>query len=342
MVYNRFRDSYAREDPDDPYGTTAIIDEDADSYVFGLISQNADHPTPVAHVDDAGVAVNEQEVADGDIYKENFELLGMYPLGFRNAVILQSVMGGSTTTGSGPYTHTLAPAAAVDGVIPDLPSYTIQHERYGSSDPWSTQFLGCKVASLLITCGWKRRFLAARVNWIAKKDDDVDFQMTNTPALPPTANDAPYVFNNMVRTWDVDGTPLALSGLRDMELLISPSFSTESGHTWDSVSGEYNGDYITDLLENPMKVYDFKMIYMPTSSVIYKELKQTGGTKKMEFQWTRSATDYIKLTLTDCYVRRHQLVTRAIGQSDMLEVNMRPRKVEFEIKDLIPGVHYGE
>ena len=342
MVYYRFRDSYAREDPTEPWGETAIVDADADSYVFGLISQNADHPTPVAHVDDAGVAVNEQEVADNDIYKDSFELLGMYPLGLRNGIILQGVMGGSTTTGAGPYTHTLAPAAAVDGVIPDLPSYTIQHERYGSSDPWSTQFLGVKISSLLLQCGWQSRFLAARVNWIAKKDDDVDFQMANTPALPATANDAAYVFNNMVRTWDVDGTPLALSGLKHMELSISPNFSEERGHTWNSVSGDYDGDYITDLLESPMKAYDFKMIYMPTSSVIYKELKETGGTKKMQFQWTRSANDYIKLTLTDCYVRRHQLVTRVKGQPDLLEVNMRPRKVEFEIKDMIPGGAYGE
>lgn len=342
MVYNRFRDSYAREDPDDPYGSTAIPDENADSYVFGLISKNADHPTPVAHVDDAGVAVNEQEVADNDIYKDSFELLGMYPLGLRNAIILQGVMGGSSTAGSGPYTHTIAPAAAVDGVIPDLPSYTIQHERYGSSDAWSTQFLGTKISSLLLTCSWQERFLAARVNWIAKKDDDVDFQMANTPTLPATANDAPYVFGSMARTWDVDGTPLALDGLRYMELAISPNFTEERGHTWDSVSGDYEGDYITDLLESPMKQYDFKMHYMPTSSVIYKELKQTGGTKKMVFQWTRTATDYIKLTLTDCYVRRHQLVTWVKGQPDLLEVNMRPRKVEFEVKDMIPGSAYGE
>lgn len=341
MVYKRYRDSYRREDPA-AYGDSVILNDATETYDWGIIGDTSTHPTPFAIIENSGVAVNEQEVANDEMWKELFECTGEYHIANQNGILIQAVMGGSSTAGSDPYTHTITPPAAVDGVLPELPSFTIQHERYGDNvDPWSTQFVGVKVASLLLTCGFASRRMISRVKWIGKKDEDVAFQMANTPDLPATKNIDTYKFQNMTRTWDVDGTPLALDGLRYMEISISPNFEEERTHSWDG-DGNYTGDYLRTLIESPMKQYEFKMVYMPTSSVIYKELKQTGGTKKMVFQWTRSANDYIKMTLTDCYLSSHPLATWVKGAPDMLECTMKPRKVEFEIKDSLPGSVYGE
>jgi hypothetical protein len=342
MVYKRYRDVYRREAAG-AYAVSVIPNDATETYQWGIIGDTSRWPSPFATLENSGVAVNEQEVADDQMWKEFFECTGSLHVAIQDGILIQAVMGGSSTAGGGPYTHTITPPAAVAGVLPELPSFTLQHERYGDGvDPWSTQFLGVKIGSLLLTSGFKQRRLICRANWIGKKDDDVAFQMAGVPDLPATKNIDTYKFANMTRTWDVDGTPLALDGLEYMELLISPDFEEERTHSWDDVAGDYTGDYLRTLIESPMKRYEFKMNYMPTSSVIYKELKETGGTKKMEFQWTRAANDYIKLTLTDCYLSGHVIATHVKGQPDLLECTMTPRKVEFEVKDLIPGSAYGE
>lgn len=338
MVFRRWKDSYGREAD---YGDTALVDTNATGYLFGIVGETADHPTLNATLANRAPSVNKQEVDSGEMWIEILDGLGMYPVGMQNGILLQAVMGGSSTAGADPYTHTIGPPAAVDGVLPELPSFTIQHERYGSGAAWSSQFLGVKVAALLLTCGFEQKGLISRVDWIPRTQEKVAFQLTNTPDLPPTKNESTYKFVNMTRVWDSLDTALSLDGLEYMEFKISPEFGQERAATWDS--GTWTGQYIRSLIESPLKKYELKFRYAPESSVIWEELTAaTNGTKSMEFQWTRSANDYIKMTLTRCHVISHPLKSYRPGVSDLLEVTVIPEAVEFEVKDSIAASHYGE
>lgn len=342
MVFTRFKDGYAREGAS-TYGTTAIADTNATTYLFGVIGQTAVHPSPTTTIEYRATGVSAQEVPAGELWKGVFELTGMYPVGMQNGVLLQAVMGKSVTQDDTPsaglYTHTITPPTAVDGALPLLPSFTIQHERTGTSSDWATQFLGVKVAALTLTCGFERRYLISKVDWIAKKAEKVAFTLTTDPELPTTENEGPFTFTNMTPTWDVDGTPATIDGLTLMELSISPDFTVERAHTWDS--GTYTGQWLRSLMEAPRKKYNLSMTYHPDNSVFFEELIATGNTKKITFKFTRTDTDYILLTLDDCQFKGHEMKTPELGVALSEIVKVEPRTVSFTVVDKITSTHYG-
>lgn len=338
MVYRDFKLAYAREAT---YGSTGIVDTNATAYLLGVHGETGVHPAFQMSLEHRGVAVNEQELPTGEAWKDDLDGTGMYPTGLQNGILLQMVMGGSSTVGEDPYTHTIGPPAAVAGVLPELPSFTIQHEAFGSSADWAIQYLGTKVSQLLLMCDFEKKRLKAKVDVIAQKAEKVAFTLTNTPDLPPTKNEASYKFVNLVRTWDVDGTPLQLDSLTHMEFLISPDFEQERAPKWDSVSDEYTGQYLRSLIESPMKRYELKFRYAPESSVIWEAFLKRTGTENMLFKWTRSVNDYIQMTLSNCFITRHP-IENPVRKSDDVEVTIVPLNVEFEVKDSIAASHYGE
>jgi hypothetical protein len=259
----------------------------------------------------------------------------------QNAVLIQAVMGGSVTTDDDPeagyYTHAIAPPAPVAGVLPELPSFTIQHERTGTSTDWSIQFTGVKVAGLLLTCSYDQKYLIARGDWIARKAEKVAFTLTDDPILPPTKSQAPFHFKNM--SLKFDGTEV--DGLRAMEMSISPEFDSERGPTWDS--GEWTGQWLRSLIESSRKKYQLMLTYEPTASILWDDLVMSDNTKSIVIRWNRDSTyDYIETTLLDCQVISHDIITPMLGENLQEQVIIEPRAVSFEVVDKIPKVHYGE
>lgn len=337
MANPRFRDGYLREDD---YGVSLIDSADDVTYSFGMISQNAVHPSPSTVIQYGVTAVGEQEVSLDQVWKEMFDLSGMYPVGMKNGILLQAVMGGSSTVdeGGGVYTHTIAPAAPVDGVIPPLPSFTIHHERLDYSPVWVTQFLGAKVSSLLLTCGMEQRYLIARADWLAQKPDSpIAFQLDDAPILPPTKNIEPYHFRDFSMTFD--GTPF--TGLNYMELSISPDFTKEQPPAW-SDEDDYLGQWLTSLVESPRKKYSLSMDLLIQDSTFFLELLDLENTKDIVFTWTRGANDYIEATLSNCQFRAQEMYTPQIRTSHFERVICEPPSLSFEVQDGIAGGHYGE
>jgi len=280
--------------------------------------------------------VNAYEVPAGSVWKTLFDNQGMYAVGLQNGILIEAAMGYSSTAGAGPYTHTIS--APTDGT--GNPSFTIQHEKTGTATAWSTQFTGCMVSDLTMTCGYEQKYLVARVGWMCKKAADPGFQLTADPALPATATETPYTFGTLTRTWDYGGTPIALDGLVSMELQVLPDLEGIRAHTWDT--GVYTGQWLYKIIEGARKKYHLTMEMTPEQDDLWDELVSTTNTKDILFKWTKSTNDYIQVQCTDCMVTSHELVTPKVGEADIAEVTMEPRSLTWTVVDSIAGGAYGE
>ena len=316
------------------FGTSPITAAGDSWYNFGIVGKKAIHPSPKTSLLYRATGVNAYEVPAGNVWKRFFDCTGLYAIGMQNGVLLESAMGYSSTAGpvGGVYTHTIT--APTDGT--GNPSFTIQHEKTGTATAWSTQFTGCKVSDLTLTCGFEQKYLIARLGIMAKKATKVAFQMTNDPALPATATTSCYTFGNLTRTWDYGGTPIALNGLIEMELQIVPDLTAIRAHTWDT--GVYTGHWLYQMIEGARKKYSVTMELTPEMDDIWDELASTAAnTKEVLFKWTKSASDYIQVTCTDCTVIEHELITPETGDEDRSHVVFEPRSLSFEVKDTIAG-----
>jgi hypothetical protein len=347
MVYTAFIDGYRIEwtqAQGGTYGTSTITAQGDATYLWGAIGQKSVHPSPVTEMIYRASGINTQEVEAGALWKGKEVLKGVYGMVVLNAIPIWSVMGKSSTAGpvGGIYTHTITPTTATNGVLDLLPSFCIQHELSGDSTDYQVQFTGVKTSGLTLFCNFDDKVLMAVMNFIAQKSvKGAVGALTNAPILPPTSNDAPYHFNNMTRTWDYGSGNVALDGLHSMEFNINPDLEALYADLWDGAT--YKGRNLYKLIEGPRKRYTLKLQYHQEASGMWEELIATGNTKEMYFKFTRHSTeDYIEMTLTDCQVISHELVTPELGQPLLEEVIIEPRAVSFTVKDKIVGTHYGE
>lgn len=334
MPYTEWSDGYLREDD---YGVSLIINTNVNTFLFGFFTQTADHPSPFANLQLGAPGVNEQEVTIDQAWKTSMELIGMYPIGMQNGVLLQAVMGGSATTdeGGGVFEHIITPPVAVAGVLSQLPSFTIHSERTGTSDDWSTQYKGVKVAALLLTCGFTQKYLVARVDWIARKEVKQTFMLANKPALPTTANKKIYHWSDMTIT--LDGNPI--EGLAYLEFLISPDFTPINEENWEGVT--WDAQYITDLIESPLKKYQLILDIHTESSVIWAEVIAMSNTKTIVITFKRTDNDYIEITLTNCQFLGNPKKTPY--KEELTErTTIVPLGVSIKIRDGLAGSDYGE
>jgi len=332
-VYTAFKDGYAIESAASggTYGTSTII-QTTQTYLWGLISQKAVHPSPRTTVSYRATGANYYEVPATYHWKNDFDLTGMYPVGLQNGILLWAALGYSSTAAS---VHTIG--TPTDGAA--LPSFTIQHERTGTATAWATQFTGCKVAGLALTCGEEQKYLIGRVDWIAQKAADPAFVLDNDPTLPPTATTAPYKFVGMTRTYN----GASIDGLIDMELTISPDLTPIRAHKWDA--GVYTGQWLYSLLESPRRKYRLTMHVTPDSDDMWDSGVASTLTDDFVFKWTKSANDYIQITCEDCPIIYHELTTPESGGTSkelVEEIVCEPRSLAVSVKDAIAGGFYGE
>lgn len=334
-VYTAWKDGYKIEEV---WGTSLIVDEDSIAYNFGPMSKEAIHPSPECSIVWPPPGVNEVEIADNTaIGKSQFTLPGMYNILPLNGVLLWLAMGKSATTEvGGVYTHAITVPAAVAGVIPPLPSVTIEHELTGTATEWDTQFKGCKVSRLSMSCSYKQRALTFLVDWLAKTATKTAFNLVNDMDLPATAVESPYMFVNMTRTFD--GGDIA--GLSSMQLDINNDIFGEYATTYTGAT--YDGMWPFAFTESYPKMYELTLEYTPGSSTLWDEAVATGNTKNIIFKWTRSANDYIQITCTDCHFKSHSLTTPEKGKPLTNTVKIEVRSVTISVKDTIAGGAYGE
>ena len=330
MSYTEFRDGYEIETTP---GTSIIDGVGDDAYLLGAVSQKSVHPSPKALMRYTATGYNTKEVAANLLWKANYSLRGMYGLVMQNGIPIYLALGDSSTAGD---VHTLVPFT--DGS--PIPSITINHEQRGTATNEEYQFTGCKVDSLTLIHDMREApFLMAKIEWMAMKAQD-GIALTNEPALPATANTDAYV--NLERKWDSGGTPINLDGLQYVEITIGNGIIPVYGHTWDT--GVYTGRFPYMLLENQRKQYKIVMDLHPNTieRALWDELIAAGSNNEMTFKWIRSATDYILVTATDCYVTEHELVTPEVGETLIERVVIEPRALSVDVSDAIADARYGD
>jgi len=342
MSYTQFRDGYALEAI---WNTSTITTASDTAYLLGALSKRFKHPSPTATVHHGPTAINARETAY--IWKGAMDCIGAGSLVIQNGIPIFLVMGKSSSTGpvSGVYTHTITPTT--DGSA--NPSFTWHHERTGTGTDWVVQFTGCKIASLSLICSNNGRYLIGATNIMAGKAVDPNLDGTNAlldtdPALPPTATTDPYKFAGMTRTWDYGSANTALNGLIEMELNISPDL--ESIHTANWTAGVWTGQWPYKIIEGARQKYEMTIQYVPESDDLWDESVALSNTKELYFKWTKSTNDYIALTLTNCQIISHPIVTpdQSLGTEDIgaVEVQIIPQSVSFTVVDSIAGGYYGE
>jgi len=331
MSYTEFKDGYAIESSaaGGTYGTSTITGAGDSTYLFGVISQKAVHPSPRTTVLYRATGVGAAEVPAAAHWKSFFDLQGMYAVGLQNGIPIWAALGTSSTGAGPPYTHTISAATS-------LPSFTIQHERTGTATAWSTQFTGCKVAALTLTCSEEQKYLIGRMDWVAQKAVDPGFQLTNDPALPATATTGPYKFAGMTRTFN----GASIDGLVSLELTISPDLTPIRAHKWDT--GTWTGQWVYDLVESPRRKYKLTMQVAQGNDDIWDSSAAQTVTDDIVFKWTKSANDYIQITCTDCPIIYSELQTPEVGDIALDTIECEPRSLAVEVKDAIAGGAYGE
>jgi hypothetical protein len=263
-----------------------------------------------------GTGISSYEVPDGGAWKSHENLRGAWVIVMINGVLFWMVLGSSSTGAGPPYTHTITPGS--------VPSFTIQHDLTGTATDWGTQYKGCKISQVAFNCNAKDQVLYANVDWIAKNAAKVAFISTNTPAFPATANESAYKFNEMTFTFGgADYRPNLLS----LNLTISPDFIT-----WKD--GTRN---LKQLIEGTRRKYLLQFVHLPPDSVFWEEALATGNTDDIVIKWTRSANDYIQITLTNCHVIWHDQQSPVKSRELQAEVIVEPEAISVEVKDSIAG-----
>jgi len=59
-------------------------------------------------------------------------------------------------------------------------------------------------------------------------------------------------------------------------------------------------------------------------------------------KWTKSANDYIQITLSDCPVTYYEQKSPTVGDPLIEEVMLEPRAISVAVKDAIADSYYGE
>ena len=329
MSYDNFRDGYKKETTP---GTSVVTDPAHDCQLFGAISQESPHPSPVAMTKYIPTGINTKEVGAGGMWKSHYIIMGGLGITMQNGVPIWAVMGKSSTAGT---VHTITPTT--DGT--PVPSFTLNHEQKGSATDEEYQFLGCKFDSLALVHDFiNTPFLMgfAEIRGLKAQDGQA---LTNDPALPATANTYAYV--NLERIWDVGGTPVAIDGLQYVMINIANGLRPIFGKTYDT--GVYTGMWPYELIEKPRKEYKITMQLHPTTIErrMWDSLIATGTAITSTFKWIRAADDYIKVTAVGPVVE-HQIITPKDDDLLIQQVVIEPYSMSIEVEDAVAAGDYGE
>jgi len=327
MSYTEFRDGYKKETTPGESIITVVGDT---TYLFGAVSQQSDHTSPVAMTRYVPTGVNAKEVGAGEMWKSHMIVMGMYGITIQNGVPLWAVMGKSATVGT---VHTITPTT--DGT--PVPSFTLNSEQKGSATDEEYQFTGCKFDSLALVHDFENTpFLMGFAEIRGLKAQD-GIALTNSPTLPTTANTDAYV--NLERIWDVGGTPVAIDGLKHVSINIANGLRPIYGHTYDGAT--YTGMWPYELIEKQRKEYKITMQLHPTTIErrMWDSLIGTGTAITSTFTWARALDDYIEVTAVGPVVE-HQIITPEVGEELIEQVVIEPYSMIIEVEDALAAGDY--
>jgi len=330
-IYNTFYNGWGRETT---FGTSVINGVGSTAYLWGaegtqskyrIQSDTLFRPT----------GVNAREVPAGNAFKSQNIVTANIGVVMQNGILLQAVLGKSSTAGAGPYTHTITPYD--DGTR--LDSFTINGEQLGTATNFPIQVTGaiCGVLTLKYDLT-PPAILLGQADFLCKKLQDGQV-LTTKPQLPATATTTHY--DTFTRTFN----SVALDGLKDIEITIDNGLDALFANTNDA--GTYTGMWCFSIAEAPRIQYEVRMLLHPSTveDDLFDEAVSTGNTKDLVLKWQKASdtNDYIQLTFSDCHADTYEAnIPSPVDDIMLHEVVMHPERLSVEVKDSIAGGLYGE
>jgi len=331
-IYYTYYNGWARETT---FGTSVIDGVGDTAYLWGAEGSQSKYRID-SETRFRPTGVSAREVPAGNAYKAKHTVTANIGVLVQNGVLLQAVLGKSSTAGAGPYTHTITPWD--DGTR--LDSFTINAEMLGSATNFPVQVTGaiCGVLTLKYDLT-PPAVLMAQADFLCKKFQDGQV-LTTKPQLPPTATTSQY--DTFTRTFN----SVALDGLKDIEITIDNGLNAHHANTNDA--GTYTGMWCFAISEASRIFYEVRMLFHPSTieDDLFDEAVTTGNTYDLVLKWQKGSdtNDYIQMTFSDCHVDVYEVsVPSPVDEIMLHEAILHPERLSVEVKDSIAGnPYYGE
>ena len=223
----------------------------------------------------------------------------------QTAQFLKYAFGKVTTTGSGPYDHTLE--ISEDYV---LPSVTLLEHRIGTP-VHGFQYLGSRVESLELS--WDEDgFLTASMDFIAQKVEKV----TSLPSVTPLD----------VEPFKASQKTVTINGVQN-DYVVSGSISLTNNH----VKYPRSGDWIKGAVADRVDLEASLDIFYIDSTILELMLNKTKFDVSIKF--ARGTDDYIEIQLLGCYAT---VEAELPAEGELMQtLNLKPSNLKIIARDNI-------
>jgi len=308
---------------------TSLIDNNADTtYLLGITPETLELPYPEAKVANVGSAADSR-LPQLPLVKQQF-VFGTLRYALLDGWSTWLLMGGSSTAGSNPYTHTIT--AATPGN--DLPSFTLHHELLGSgATDWLWQITGIRPVAWQLSCKYdvSNPLLWMESAFIGKSATTTAVKLDTDP-VPRITGVKPFHWNHLssgVITWK----GAALNNLIGVRIKGSTNIF--------NVFSDYTTIPTMQIMPSFSPIYVELEFSPPEGDLFLDDLIAGTQTGDLVLKWLRSADDYIQFNGTNCTVLNHPVALSRQNAHSMI-VTLQVLTPSFEIKDNLAGSVYGE
>lgn len=338
MPYTRHYVGYARELV---FGTSPITDTNSTAYQLGITSDILRVPDPSVILQTLPPPKDNAEISGA--WKSAFKLSSTLNIGVQDGILASLAMGKSVTSGvTAPFTHTLTCPTVDSGLLNALPSITLHVEDVGNSVPdFVRQFTGVKISDASFKCSIADGFLYVSADIMARKGERKTFTLTGKPQLidPSTTGRMPFLFAGSSRKFDGS----EISQLTSWELAVDNSIDAIYTYAVDG-SGNDVSQYPSFLIESAVKKYRGELQLLVKDYNMWDELVNLINNKTFEATLTRSATNSLKFSATNCEVidAPHPVPFGKGDRNFTATVRFIPQSLTVTVTDSISKSYYGE
>ena len=322
-TYDEFTLCYKEESS---WGSNAIPSAGTAAYILGIVSEKAALPDPAVDVFRHPPAANSRNPSA--IQKIRMPVQSNFYVGIVNGILCYLAWGASSTSGAGPYTHTITRGTSISSI-------TLHHEAIDSGATLSDyvrQYLGLQIAAISFEASNRKPYLHSNVAWVGKTAQRAAFKLSSAPTWPESLTQ-PYKWVDATRKYNAAAIDevigFKLVNINNLSpILVQQSSGMEACHS---------------IVPGVEGYYELELEIIATGYEFFDDLIAASNTKTVELNFLRSATDYIKFTCANCAV----IGAKKPHPGNLKEgfrgfIRFEPETVSIEVKDMLAGSWYGE
>ena len=341
-VFNEFVMAYRDETTagtrnPDPFTTTTQL------YKFGVIDDKVTLP---AGVNEAIIYWTADKKDPYGIEYGKMKPEGTFSYSVRHGVPYYWALGSCTTSGTGPYTHTIT---GTNG--PSLPTFTVHQESKvsGGTSNIYMDTTGCTVQRLETYIQQDNplgmvhvlRYIGMRnIGADATTNPAIDISSTTAPAFPTGTNDSPFYFDSSATlTWASTSYLTKLfSFYFSIENMLRPVYThTTSTDNYGNNASKWPSSIV--LQERRLAVV---LTLLQTDRTFLEDLLNAAK-KSLTVTVQRAVDDYITFTFesNQALITKNEITQPKVGEVPLRIVSIMPKSVTITVSDQIPASFYG-